>query len=110
MWYIRPDMDRERSIDAKYSVPLETNLQSLEPIEIDVLPESFGARFNAPINVLNAFKTEIISAVRGLETNSDHQRDERTNHRGEAIIHSKTNAVPRTSRSGEERERENITR
>jgi len=26
-----------------------------------------GARFNAPINVLNALSTEIISAVRGLK-------------------------------------------
>lgn len=31
------------------------------------LPESFGARFNAPINVPNAFSTDIISAVRGLK-------------------------------------------
>jgi hypothetical protein len=31
------------------------------------LPESFGARFNAPINVPNALSTEIISAVRGLK-------------------------------------------
>ncbi len=31
--------------------------------------ESFGARFNAPINVLNALSTEIISAVRGLKRN-----------------------------------------
>jgi hypothetical protein len=29
--------------------------------------ESLGARFIAPINVLNALSTEIISAVRGLK-------------------------------------------
>ena len=35
------------------------------------VPESFGARFNAPINVLNALSTEIISAVRGLKQKMD---------------------------------------
>ena len=45
-----------------------------------VLPEPFGARFNAPINVPNALRTEIISAVRGLKgRRSPVQMDDETN-------------------------------
>lgn len=75
------------------------------PADRASLPESFGARFSAPIKVPKAFSTEIISAVRGLEERSG--RDER------GLVGRRQQHVSfgqrRTQRSVHEREREKPT-
>jgi hypothetical protein len=69
MLYILLNMDKVQLIDARCYFQLENNRRFVIWIrkKRDRIPESFGARFNAPISVNNALSTDIISAVRGLK-------------------------------------------
>ena len=92
MLCIRLSMGTGQSADARCSFPLQRE-KDVRMFEDDqhVLPESFGARFKAPISVPSAFKTDIISAVRGL--GEEQSSTKASPPSSKQSIHSRTNQL-----------------